>query len=1183
MKRFLLIVISTILFLFVFPLQTFASNWNTYKYNSQNNPVVFDSAQNKPTPNYSLSYTDVPTPYGYPVSANGVLYYSKNFGDSQVSELYAVSISDGSLIWKNNYSRPIYNLSLYDSKLYFGADNIYCLNIDDGSELWVARVGLVQNPIYNPYVYMVYQDVVLAQESYSNFTNKSFLALDTNNGQIITNMNRYNMTQTSGIIADGQTFYISHRNNYGGRIDAFNISTFAQVWLGDLCLNGDQPTIDSEHNRIYLLGSTRICVIDSTNGKKLFNENYHLDYGLVKYGDRMSGFYGGGTGSFATGDDRAVMSYGSVFSYPEKFVSSPLIVNDTMYGGSNKGRIWSVNLETGEEKITTIGDPDDFVYHLIYTSGKIVAITKNDRVGANLRVLDKNNVSVLAHNYTVTLENPYTIDGNNSYLGQIHCHYIPDVKFWNKIWNGIPSPGFTINAYKDLNYSFVALTEHNEIVQMPILPESSIFQIQNAMESTQFWGKHHILAIGINSNINNDADDQSRIDAINNQGGIPIFAHPDSWVYGALSETINKLTGINHLEAYNNAVKNSVIPDAYAFDDFDYLATKGNHKYLTAGDDYTPGNGFIDGAAVIVFASDNSQIEIMNSLKNGNFYALEGSKAPRIQNITAQNGVITIFANEMSDITFIGKDGDKLETIKDVLSASYAPKGDEIYVRAEIKSKQTGKYAWTQPIYVSLQTTRETSTSGYHVISIGQASLKSIATSQVTANILDQSQYPSAMPPGEYLSPIYQFNTASEIRAGTELAINYANVNLPTNQDNLTIYWFNEAHNLWQEVPSNIDLENKVVSANLNHFSNYTLGAKNVTDTEKPTLELTAPTDLSNLSGEVQFQVTASDNEAVTKVKFTLDSKYISSDINGLDGWSAKIDLLQEINGAHKLNISAEDYSGNITEKSYGINMVNGISVPSIDIITPVNNDNLFEPSQIFGNFSSQIDVENIGIYLNDVFITNAEINQANKSFTKLVNWSEFKEGNHKLKILLNDKNNNRVSAEVDVNIDQAATAQILSPEAQSYLRGQKTSLNVLVVPESADIKVLFDGTEVGNNSVLDLIKYKIGEHEISVVDKDNKQLALLKFSIITNYSDTRNIVAKLYTKNHITNFGIAASIVTRLCVTKLLDQFGLEKPKKIILDGLKSFIFQQSLGKKSKIDNFGSKILIENIEFLKK
>jgi hypothetical protein len=116
----------------------------------------------------------------------------------------------------------------------------------------------------------------------------------------------------------------------------------------------------------------------------------------------------------------------------------------------------------------------------------------------------------------------------------------------------------------------------------------------------------------------------------------------------------------------------------------------------------------------------------------------------------------------------------------------------------------------------------------------------------------------------------------------------------------------------------------------------------------------------------------------------------------------------------------------------------------------------------------------------------------------------------------------------------------------------------------------------------LDLINYAIGEHEILVVDKNNKQLVSSKFSVITNYPDTRNIVARLFTKNHIKNLGIATSIIARLYIAELLDQFRLKKLKNVVLDELKLFVLQQSSGKKSKIDAYASRILIENIDYLR-
>lgn len=1178
MKRVLFAITAVILFVLLFPVKSFASSWTTYKSNSQNNPVVFDSAQYQSTANYSLPYTNVSTPYGYPVSANGVLYYSKNFGDPQVAELYAVNIKNGSLIWKNNYSRPIYNLSLYDNKLYFGADNIYCLNSSDGSEAWVARAGLVQNPIYNPYVYMVYQGVVLAKESYSNFINKSFLALNAENGQIITNMNRYDMTEASGIIADGNNFYISSRNSSGGRIIAFSINTFSKIWHGDLCLNGDQPTIDPEHNRIYLLGSTKICIIDSTNGKKIINNSYHTDFGLAKYGDRMHGFLGSGSGSFAAGDDKAIMDYGSVFNLPEKFVSPPLIVNDTIYGGSNKGRIWSRNLETGEVKFSTIGDSDDWVYHLIYADGKIIAITRNDRIGANLRVMDKNDLSVTPQNYTVTLDSPYKTDGPYlPLLGQLHAHYISDYdlsaifKSWSK------TPVDVANRYLDTGYNFIAITEHDAITQSLNLP--GILDVQYSEEDTEAPSKHHILAIGINSQINENNPDQNRVNQINEQGGLAFLSHPNANIYSENSEQLMDLDGYSGIEIFNSGVNKwyLVAGEPYALDKWDELLTSGKNIWATSGDDYTPWDGAFDGGAVVVFSKTKSQSDIMQNLKGGNFYALQGSQAPRISVATSGNQ-ITISSDRQSKIKFIGNGGVTLKTFNDTTVASYTATGDEIYIRAEVEAN--GKTAWTQPIKVNKIRSAQSVNAGAHYISLGQAGLNSNATAPVDATIIPSSQYPNSSPPLGYLSSVYSFATSGQILEGTKLSISYADRNIATSANNLAIYTYNEATSVWDKVESFVDTANKTVTANLQHFSLYTLSAEQPADTENPIVSLALPTDLTNLSGQIGFEASASDNNAVTEVRFIFDDKVITKDVDISNGWKAEINANDFTTGSHKLKLEAEDFAGNIGTFETNFTIASSTFIaPTISLLAPANEQYLKDKFIISGNYSSQNEVKNISVYLNDIYLSDADL--TNGTYQKEIDFSQFKEGKHVLKAVLTDIKDNIAETAITINVGDELKVSIISPQNKTYLHAGSILFKYQTTPANASgVVTKIDGKEIANNTTKNAYDFTLGQHKFTV-EKNGKVYAETNFTISTSLADQIKLTEIMFKTGHIKNRGVTTAIQVQLILAQLFEKLKMKNLRNLTIQQTIKYINQQNKQKKPLIDNYAKTLLVNDLIYL--
>lgn len=1177
MKKLFLTIATAILFVLILPTVSHATSWQTYKYNLQNNPLVFDATKYASSSNYSVTASDVPTPYGYPVAADGVLYYSKNFGNPQVAELYAINIQNGQLIWKNNYSRPIYNLSIYDNKLYFGADNIYCLNLSDGSEVWVARSGLVQNPIYNPFVYIVYQDVVLAQESYANFIDKSFLALNAQTGQIITNMNRYSMTQTSGILANGQNFYITSRNSFGGGVIAFDINSFNKVWHGDSCRDASQAAIDPEFNRIYLMGTTKVCVIDSTNGKKLYDQSYKIDFGLAKYGNRWRGFYGNASASFAVGDDHVEMNYGSVFTSPEKFVSPPLIVNDTIYGGSNKGRIWSKNLETGEERFSTIGDSDDYVYHMIYASGKIVAITRNDRVGANLRILDKTNLSVSPTDYVVTLDSPYNTEGHQALLGQLHAHYMPEApEKWALAYGDyLYSPYDVEKRYKDAGYDFIALTEHNQITPDPGV--EGMLHIVNSEEDTQGYFGNHILALGINTPVDETQSDQNRIDQVINQGGIPVLAHPEEQVYPWRDYAIAKLA--NSPIAFEGLNSATYLANKFS-SCFETLDTFPYKLFATAGDDYTPDLPGFDGGAVVVFSETNSQTDILRNLKAGNFYALQGSQAPRIS-ITAAGNSITVNSDRQSTIKFIGKGGETLQKFEDMDSASYVASGDEIYVRAEVEAD--GKTAWTQPIKVNKTKATQTINSGTHYTNLNQAGLTSNTTDSVNSSILPNSEYPLSTPPLGYLSPVYSFSTPGQVLDGTNLSVSYAGREVYTNPNNLSIYTYNQESESWEKVESQVDTLNQTVSANLSHFSLYALSADQSEDTESPSVSLASPADLNNLSGNVVFSANANDNNAITSVRFVIDDKEAHKDTDKDDnGWSMDVNTNDYSNGNHKLEIEAEDFSGNLGtfETSFSITSSSFVA-PSISIAAPAENQYLNNPFTIAGAYSGQNDVDSISVYLDDVYITDADF--ASGIFQKEIDFGQFEEGQHRLKVVLRDKKDNTAEVAETINIGEELKATIISPQEKTYMHSGAIKFQFQTTPaDAAGVVSKLDGKEITNNSIVNAFDLALGKHKFTV-EKNGKIYAERNFEISTNLLDQIVLVNKLYKLGHIKNAGIATSIQVHLLTAKVFELLHMTKLRNQFIQKAIDFINQQNKQKKPLVDSYAKNILVDDLNCLLK
>jgi Bacterial Ig domain len=101
-----------------------------------------------------------------------------------------------------------------------------------------------------------------------------------------------------------------------------------------------------------------------------------------------------------------------------------------------------------------------------------------------------------------------------------------------------------------------------------------------------------------------------------------------------------------------------------------------------------------------------------------------------------------------------------------------------------------------------------------------------------------------------------------------------------------------------------------------------------------PTVTLTAPAEGARVAGTVLAQATASDDNGVTQVQFSLDGNPIGTDTHGADGWSVSWDTTTAADGAHTLTATARDTSEQTTSDSNGVTVDN--EPPVVAVTSPV-------------------------------------------------------------------------------------------------------------------------------------------------------------------------------------------------------------------------------------------------------
>ena len=265
------------------------------------------------------------------------------------------------------------------------------------------------------------------------------------------------------------------------------------------------------------------------------------------------------------------------------------------------------------------------------------------------------------------------------YKGNTHAHTTNS--------DGVLSLNDLIKKYKDLQYDFLVVTDHNILADAELLSTPD-FLIINGEEVT---GSTHITAIGLKEQIPWTSS-QNVIDSINAQGALPVINHPRRtntlWTASQLLNT----SGVSLIEIFNASNERRGYHDDHSL--WDEVLTSGKMLYGVASDD-THLAREIGQAWIMVLSPSLDKDHIIDAIRKGNFYASTGIL---IDDMHYSNGSVYVKSRNGSAVKFIGKNGLLLTSFTGC-EGRYAFKGDEKYIRVEAEGA-SGKKAWTQPFFI---------------------------------------------------------------------------------------------------------------------------------------------------------------------------------------------------------------------------------------------------------------------------------------------------------------------------------------------------------------------------------------------------------------------------------------------------------------------------------------------------
>ncbi|MEW5974586.1 MAG: CehA/McbA family metallohydrolase [Acidobacteriota bacterium] len=306
-------------------------------------------------------------------------------------------------------------------------------------------------------------------------------------------------------------------------------------------------------------------------------------------------------------------------------------------------------------------------------------------------------------------------DGLRWYKGNTHTHTLNS--------DGDSTPDEVVTWYREHNYQFLVLTDHNYLTNVDGLnalhgADEQFLVLKGEEVTDAFSGKPvHINGLNISRRVEPQhgtsvADTlQRNVDAIRQATGVPHINHPNfQWAISA--DDLKQVRNNKLLEIFNGHPQvNNFGGSQYASleEMWDALLSSGKLIYGIAVDDAhhfkrpwdadasKPGRGW-----VVVRADRLAADAIMEALEEGRFYASTGVELDEVVQ-TLQQVRIHIKTEKSAGyrVQFIGKSGRLLREVQ-TNPAVYSIQGDEGYIRAKV-IESNGKLAWTQPVLTNPQ------------------------------------------------------------------------------------------------------------------------------------------------------------------------------------------------------------------------------------------------------------------------------------------------------------------------------------------------------------------------------------------------------------------------------------------------------------------------------------------------
>ncbi len=291
------------------------------------------------------------------------------------------------------------------------------------------------------------------------------------------------------------------------------------------------------------------------------------------------------------------------------------------------------------------------------------------------------------------MPNPFRIDGN-WYKGNLHTH--------TTVSDGRLTPQEAIEVYAQAGYDFLALTDHNAVVDYDGLDPQGLALISGcelAKGCGELGQTLHVVALGLEAvpEVPEEPSYVELVGAIAAQCELCFVGHP----YWSLVTPTELLAVQGHvgIEVYNTTCQFSIARGCSEFV-WDILLTHSQRMWGFAVDDAHRREEYAQ-AWVMARSAENSPTAILAALARGDFYASHG---PEIYDLQVEAEQVLVRCSPCQEVAVTqaapaaGATTTRIEESPPFEEVRLPLRSQERLFRVEVTDEQ-GRKAWTNPIF----------------------------------------------------------------------------------------------------------------------------------------------------------------------------------------------------------------------------------------------------------------------------------------------------------------------------------------------------------------------------------------------------------------------------------------------------------------------------------------------------